>query len=294
MTDESEDCGRDSSSDAGSLASSDLALDVDVSGILAAQRVAEEAIRPAAIQSMIEVQKAMEKAIQPTLVRDLARMQEMMEDVVRPALVRDMIPIQKATEQMVNPAFAQSIVQTQKIAESAIQPAMFQSIVELQNTLDSALVQLDAPSITADVSWISKTAHQTSTSHTRTQTVDHNDYPKTDIDEIWPPESRIHDKLVWEDGEWNRRRTRELSFHLVDFIFWKAKQTGDLTDASDEEISMGATAAAFVITLALTGNPVASMTVAGATGGTIFTASKAAQKRSERRELDGKFDSNDE
>ena len=259
-SDEESGEGSDSSGSTG------VAVNLDVSGILAAQTVAEEAIQPTAIQSMIEVQKAMEQS-------------------VKPALLRDAIQIQKIAESAVTPALAQSAIQAQKIADAAFQPAMVQSLVELEQVLNSALVQLNAPSITADVSTITATAHQKSS----TPSVGQYKYPATDVDEIRPSESRIHDKLNWEDWEWYRRRTQEISFHLVDYIFWKAQQTGDLTDVSDEEIGFGATAAAFFITLTLTWNPVASATVAGAIGGTALMGRKAARKRSDRKDLNEKF-----
>lgn len=275
----------ESGESSGSSDSTGITVDLDVSGILAAQKVAEEAIQPAAVQSMIQMQKAMEQAVKPALLRDAIQMQKIAEEAVQPALIRDMVQMQKTVENAVTPALVQSTIQAQKIADTAFQPATVQSLVELERALDSALVQLNAPSITADVSTITATAHQKST----TRSVGQYKYPVTDSDEIRPPESRIHDKLIWDDGERYRRRTRELSFHLVDYIFWKAQQTGDLTDASDEEIGLGATAAAFLITFAFTWNPVASVTVAGATGGTAVMGSKAARKRGERKDLEEKF-----
>lgn len=265
--------------------STGITVDLDVSGILTAQKVAEEAIQPAAVQSIIQIQKAMEQAVKPALLRDAIQMQKIAEEAVQPALVRDIAQMQKIAENAVTPALAQSAIQAQKIANAAIQPEIVQTLVELEQALDSALVQLNAPSITADVSTITATAHQKSSTPSGGQYK----YPATGIDEIRPPESRIHDKLIWDEGEWYRHRTRELSFHLVDYIFWKAQQTGDLTDASDEEIGLGATAAVFFITLAFTWNPVASVTVAGATGGTALMGSKAARKRSKRKGLEEKF-----
>lgn len=263
-TEESSD--EDSGETSDSPDSTGVAVNLDVSGILAAQKVAEEAIQPAAIQSMIEVQKAMEQSVKPALLRDAIQMQKMMEDAVQPALVGD-------------------IVQMQKIADAALQPAMVQSLIELQDALNSGLVQLNVPTITADVSTITTTAHQRSA----TPSVGQYKYPATDVDEIRPPESRIHDKLIWDDGEWYRRRSREISFHLVDYIFWKAQQAGDLTNASDDEISIGTAAAAMVITFALTGNPITSVAVGGATVGMTHRGSKAARKRNERKDLEEKF-----
>lgn len=286
MSDETEEPSDEESGETSvSSDSTGITVDLDVSGILAAQKVAEEAIQPAAVESIIQVQKAMEQTVKPALLRDAIEMQKIAEEAVQPALARDMVQMQKIAENAVTPALAQSAIQVQKIADTALQPAMVQSLVELEQVLNSALVQLNAQSITADVSTITATAHQKSP----TPIVGQYKYPATDIDEIRPPESRIHDKLIWDDGEWYRRRTQELSFYLVDYIFWKAQQTGDLTDASDEEIGLGATAAAFFITLAFTWNPVASVTVAGATGGTALMGSKAARKRTERKSLEETF-----
>jgi hypothetical protein len=217
----------------------------------------------------------------------MIQMQKAMEQAVKPALLRDTIQMQKIAESAVTPAIAQSAISAQQIADAALEPAMVQSLAEIEQALDSALVQLNAPSITADVSTITATAHQKPS----TPSVGQYKYPVGD-DEIRPPKSRIHDKLIWDDREWYRRRTQELSIHLVDYIFWKAQQTGNLTDASDEEIGLGMTAAAFFITLAFTWNPVASISVAGATGGTSFMRRKAVNKRVNRKGLEEKF--NDE
>jgi hypothetical protein len=162
---------------------------------------------------------------------------------------------------------------------------MIQSAIELQKTLDSTIVQLNSPNIAADVATISSTAHREST----TQDAGQYKYSVTEDGEIHPPEARIHDKLAWDDGKWYRHRSRELSYHIVDFIFWKAKQTGDLTDASDEEISMGTAAAAMLITIALAGDPISILVVGGATSGMTYTGTQAVRKRSERKELEDKF-----
>lgn len=286
MGEDSEDSDAESGKEPNPPISTGLTVDIDVSGILAAQKVAEEVVQPAAVQSIIETQKTVERAVKPALVRDAIQMQKTMENAIQPALVQDIVQMQKIAESVVNPALVRSITQTQKIAESAIQPAMIQSIVEMQQALDSVLVQLNAPSIAADMSTIAATVHRKRS----TPSVGQYKYSATDIDEIRPPESHIHDKLIWDDGEWYRHRTREISYDLVDYIFWKAKQTGELTDASDEEISFGATVATFFITLALTGgNVIASATVAGFTGGATFRGGKAAKRRNERKNLEEKF-----
>lgn len=288
MGEDSEDSTEESEGSDSSV-STDHTVDIDVSGILAAQKVAEEVIQPTTVQSMIEMKKAMDRVVKPTLLRDAIQIQKIAEEAVRPVMVRDMIQMQKIAENAVTPTLAQSIIETQKIAEAAIMSAMVRPLYELQDTLDSALVQLNAPSITADVSTISATTHQKPT----TTRVGQYKYPATDIDEVRPPDERIHDKLIGDDGEWYRRRTREISYHLVDYIFWKAKQTGELTDASDEEISVGTAAVATLITFAFTWNPIVSVTVGGVTGKMTHLGAKAAKKRSDRKDLDEKLGSDE-
>lgn len=310
MSDESEnplDEAVDTEKESESSSSTETSHNSNLQDALTAQKVAEQAIQPSILQSVIEVQEIVNQAFKPSLIHDAIRMQEMMDHLLQPTHLQNVARMQKTIEsaiqpdfiynairmqemmdEIVNPSLFRTAIQAQKVVNHAIQPAMLDSIIELQNSLDSALLQLNSPSIAADISAISANRYP-HPAPILPQTEETDKYPATDVDKIRPPETRIHDKLIWDNGEWYRRRTLEISFQVVDYIFWRAKEAGELTDASDEEVTMGAIAAAFFITLALTGNPTTSFAVASATGTMTSVGSKAAKSRAERKGLDDKF-----
>jgi hypothetical protein len=286
MTEGNDDSSNEPSKDSSSIHTG--SLNSDIQSIVEAQRMAQELVRSEQIHSIIRAQKAVDEIINSGLTRDIILAHEAVNEMTGPALTREIVRMQEAVDKMVNPSTISTIIQTQKLVNKVVNPDILRSTIAIQNSLNSALIDLDATSISADIATISAIQHSHSDTRS-TPTRQSNQSPHTDIDDIRPPESRIHDQLIWDEGEWYRDQTRQISIEIVDYLFWKAKQTGELTDASDEEISAGAIALAFLLTMILTGNMVASVTVAGATGGITKRGTKAAKTRTERKDLDDKF-----
>jgi hypothetical protein len=152
------------------------------------------------------------------------------------------------------------------------------TIVDLENTLNSVLQQIDSPSIQADLATIQITQRKASTSTPSTTS------PVNPSHEI-PPEERILNKTSWEGRDWYQDRIWEIAVTIVDHIFLKAKQAGELTDATEDEIAVGMTAVAFVIAFFLTSRMVAPITAAGAAGGITKVGIGASEGRVERKGL---------
>lgn len=154
--------------------------------------------------------------------------------------------------------------------------------------LEPQMMALGSPSIAADLATISSTTRQPSESSSVSSDTTDSDV-STDLDEIRSSESRIHDKLIWDDGKWYREQTYQLSAIIADYIFWRAKETGELTDASDEEIAIAtALSTAFIIGI-LSGNFGLFLSVLLGTGGFSSKMLQAGRERSDRRNLDEKF-----
>jgi len=233
-----------------------------------------------AVEQMEGAQEVMAQTTQPVLFGELLAMSNMMDDLVEHDFFYPQVMVAKTLQY---PA-VKSILHTQKIFEGAIQSGMFDELTKINQSLNTALMSLNSPSIYADVSSISTTEGSS-----KTQSAEQSFEPKTDVDEIRPPETRIHDKLVWDDGEWYRERATETAVTVADYSFWKAKQGGELTDATEKEISAGAAAMALIVTGILTGNLLLAIPVAAGTGALTEMGQQGVQDRSERKDLDEKF-----
>lgn len=241
----------------------------------------QNALQPAMFEVMEQVNEMMNQVSQPMVFDELLEMSNMMDDLVVPMFEQDLFYTQEMVAATLQAPALQSALHTQKIFEEALQPVVFEEIAKMNQSLNAALMALNSPSIYADISSVSTTEESS-----ETQSTEHEFEPATDVDEIWPPETRIHDKLVWDDGEWYREKATETAVTVVDYSFWKAKQGGELTDASDEEVSMGAFAAAFFVAMALSGNPIGWASAAFVLSEGV---QKGARKRSNRKDLDEKF-----
>ncbi|WP_150123208.1 hypothetical protein [Haladaptatus sp. R4] len=161
------------------------------------------------------------------------------------------------------------------------QPLYSQS--KLYKSAIASLSAINSTSIQNDLSLISsKTKYNTFNENIE------NGQPKTEIDEIRPPELRIHDNLIWDDGGWYRKRCSKISITVVDYIFWKAKEANELSDASNNEIVSGMIALTLILTYILTQDLFSSVTLASLSS-TSKMMMEAADDRSERKDLDEKF-----
>ena len=238
------------------------------------------------VERILSTQQRLVRSIDSDVFRALADAQKTVAGI-DPEIFRTLTDAQNKIAGIDQEVF-ETIANARKTV-AGIDPSIFESYIQIHYSLNSAVVQLNSPSISTAVSGLSTPNRPLSTSP-RNESQEHIGYEATDPLGIQPAETRIHDELVWDDGKWYRDRTREIAISMVDYLFWQAKNSGELTDASEEEVATAAIAAAFCITLALTGgNFVASITVAGATGGAKHMVGRAAKKRSERKQLDDKF-----
>jgi len=234
---------------------------------------------PDAISSIYNTQKKIEDATGPEFWQAIRKADESRRSAYKSLYASEFLQKQARAQNAVKAA-APVLFQSQKLVNAAVKSGALDELVELNDSLNTALQNLASESINADLVEISTTRR----SHTRQAPA----FP-THKDETTPAED-LHDQLVWDDGEWYREKATETAVTVVDYSFWKAKQGGELTDATEKEISTGAAAMALIVTGILTGNLLLAIPVAAGTGALTEMGQQGAQDRSERKDLDEKFD----
>jgi len=215
--------------------------------------------------------------IQSKFARAMFKAVEQERDAREALYDSGLIPQLLEEERNARQAIYESGVLVKAVDQLTIGPAAAKSLVETTNQLEQSLIQvavdLDVPSLQADLYTISRARNRP---------------PAIDVDQVRPPAERIHDNLIWEDGKWYREKTWELAVDLADYIVWNIKDKGQMGNATSREmafLTMGLIAViGLVLSMGLT-----TVLLTGAVGGIVYGTMEAADERTERKDLDERF-----
>lgn len=206
--------------------------------------------------------------------RGLAPLPEAIADAIAESNA-ELLESQIAVNQAVLSDVSAELAENQWMLNQAIQSAVSEDLQRLNAVLSAAIADLNVPSIEAGLQDISQSHH------------DQDNSPYYAIDDDALAEPSLGAEAERKRRSWYRKRSVETAVTVVDYLFWKAKQGGEMTDASDEEVAVTLFIAVLCLTSVLNGGPSLTSAAGAATG--VDLAQKAGRKRSDRRNLDEKF-----
>lgn len=201
-----------------------------------------------------------------------------MEEIFADAIAEsnaELLESQLTVNEAVLSDVAEELAESQWMVNQAVQSAVSEDLQRLNTVLFAAINNLNVPSIEADLHTISQ-SHQ-----------EQRDSPYDAIDSDRRSESSLPTETNRDRRDWYRQRSVEIAVTVVDYLFWKAKQGNELTEASDEEVAVAMFIAALFLTSLMNGGP--SLTSAAGAAKGVELGQKAVRNRSERRNLDEKF-----